>query len=784
MRQLFQSPAELGESFKTISPKLVVSKFIGHGQTAQVYEITDAHSGRLMALKVFAPKDETLGAFQSKVDRLKQRFENEAKALFKIRHPHVIIVFSHGIYEKNGDLRPYFIMEKCDCNLKEFLGRQHTKIEDIIDAFLSVCAGLGHLHFLKAPNGELSRIIHRDLKPENILLGNDGFWKVSDLGFGLLYDFLRESPISSGTIIGTYPYAAPEQLDRERRIDYRADIFALGKILELDIIPKLREFGHRERSIHRLMELASRMSADNPDERPKNTKEVAHIFENAILGERGSERLRALRYTKIGGADGLWVTSLSIRIRGETNALIGEKIAELLDAPEIQKLKSLKQLYFVDTVYPGATHSRFEHSIGIYQNCRTVLQSLLRDPWALEHLDKRSVESVLISTLIHDVGHYPFCHFIEEMANAAAFSGLRIFSQEALTRKILSSRGELTQKIIGIFGEEYLYNVKALLIPSDSERSTLSEKALKLLRSMIDGGIDCDKIDYLELDATHCGVPYGKSFDKYRLMSSLTIDDDPMLHSEGHPGPRLGLTEKGKAPAEMFLLSRYIMFTEVYWHHCVRALIAMFKRAMADLFVENRTSALKALENIANIPLQGASAGVIEREALGILISESKHRRTKIARELFKAILERRPHIYKRIYTFPPFVHEPESQLNPEQKEIADLHSRVIEELRGPNWLNFLKRVNQRLGTEDPSIIVDVPLKKPDRREIRICSMLGEEKGAFLFLREASPIAKRLFDLFDKDATRKIRVFCRPELRDSFIGKDQLIIDALNKSFE
>ncbi len=101
---------------------------------------------------------------------------------------------------------------------------------------------------------------------------------------------------------------------------------------------------------------------------------------------------------------------------------------------------------------------------------------------------------------------------------------------------------------------------------SNKPRSTAS----RILTSMLSGPIDIDKMDYLARDSLHAGVPYGRNFDQDRLIGSLCLNE---------AGDALAITEKGKTAAEMMVFARYVMFSEVYWHHGVRAATAMLQRA-------------------------------------------------------------------------------------------------------------------------------------------------------------------------------------------------------------
>ena len=106
------------------------------------------------------------------------------------------------------------------------------------------------------------------------------------------------------------------------------------------------------------------------------------------------------------------------------------------------------------------------------------------------------------------------------------------------------------------------------------EVSLLSEKpqdrTSRILASMLSGPIDIDKMDYLSRDSLHAGVPYGRNFDQQRLLGSLCLNET---------GDDLAITDKGKTATEMMVFARYVMFSEVYWHHGVRSATAMLQRA-------------------------------------------------------------------------------------------------------------------------------------------------------------------------------------------------------------
>ncbi|MEP7227030.1 MAG: HD domain-containing protein [Gemmatimonadales bacterium] len=223
-----------------------------------------------------------------------------------------------------------------------------------------------------------------------------------------------------------------------------------------------------------------------------------------------------------------------------------------LDTPAVQRLRYIRQVGHTFLVYPGATHSRFEHALGAYHLTRRALAALEE----LGELGPVSAEerlAVRMAALLHDIGHYPFSHALEE----AGFPSHEKLGVAKLTQ------GELGERLVDIGGKDFPAAVGRLI-------SGISKSPLQ---GLISGSIDLDKVDYLSRDARMCGVPYG-TVDVDRLLSSLTL-------VEVEPGGyEVGVQEKGISALESLLFAKYQMYRNVYWHHAVRSATCMFKRAV------------------------------------------------------------------------------------------------------------------------------------------------------------------------------------------------------------
>ena len=230
-------------------------------------------------------------------------------------------------------------------------------------------------------------------------------------------------------------------------------------------------------------------------------------------------------------------------IRLEPQALL------VLDTPAVQRLRYVRQLGHAFLVYPGATHTRFEHALGAYHLARRVVAELGQGNTA-------AGLAIRLAALLHDVGHYPFSHALEE-------AGLP--RHETLAARHLRT-GALAAAL------------ERLDVSADFLLALIQGTSSSPLAALVSGSIDVDKLDYLSRDATMCGVPYGV-IDVDRLLTSIT------LAPEG-----VALHPKGLAALESLLFAKYQMYRNVYWHHAVRSATVMFKRLVRRAIAARRLS--------------------------------------------------------------------------------------------------------------------------------------------------------------------------------------------------
>ncbi len=222
-----------------------------------------------------------------------------------------------------------------------------------------------------------------------------------------------------------------------------------------------------------------------------------------------------------------------------------------IDTPAFQRLRYVRQLGHAFLVYPGATHSRFEHALGAYHLARRAL-AMLEERGELAEISEEEKLAVRLAALLHDLGHYPFSHALEE----AGFP-----HHEPLGAARLRT-GALGDVLRAAGGDSLI----------DSIASLIQGRSSSPLAGLVSSSLDLDKLDYLSRDARNCGVPYG-TLDVDRLLASLTIVNTSI-------GREVGVHEKGVSALESMLFAKYQMYRNVYWHHAVRSATCMFKRAV------------------------------------------------------------------------------------------------------------------------------------------------------------------------------------------------------------
>ncbi len=221
---------------------------------------------------------------------------------------------------------------------------------------------------------------------------------------------------------------------------------------------------------------------------------------------------------------------------------------DLINTREFQRLRRISQLGGVFQVYHNAEHTRFSHSLGVYEIVRRMVNEV-ED--LQEGLSLREKLCVMIAGLLHDIGHYPFSH---------AFENVSTLSHEQFTTKIILEDSEIHRVFMSY--DECLAQEVASVIQHNHNNPILNQ--------IISGQLDADRMDYLLRDAYFSGTSYGR-FDLERVLRTLRVRNQLLV-----------VKESGIHSVEDYIMARYHMYWQVYYHPIARSfeiiLYLIFKR--------------------------------------------------------------------------------------------------------------------------------------------------------------------------------------------------------------
>lgn len=415
----------------------------------------------------------------------------------------------------------------------------------------------------------------------------------------------------------------------------------------------------------------------------------------------------------------------------------------IIEHPNFVRLQRIRQLGLVHYVFPGASHTRFEHSVGTYYLAVLMLQRLILNPlnWHSPKSPKitpRDAHLFLAAALLHDIGHYPFAHLVDRIPGQKG----RVFQTHEERAKAFILDDTSSGSIFRILTDEW-----HIPKPQQVAHIILHPQKSGLPGRMLSGILDPDKMDYLIRDAAACGVPYG-TIDTDRLIESLVLDVEGSRR-------RLGITEKGIAPLESLIFAKYMMFRHIYWHHAVRIAVAMFTRFVQDA-LDAGIIQPEIFYNLSDDALIENLAGLAPRLASGDLITRLKNRA-----------------LYKRGFTvYPKYTSESDklstsSGIETFQELYWHPCKRRENELAICNFISHAEGIPLS-GFE---ILLDIPRATSvfDIEDFRDLRVLTDSHARCFLPFNSSGFTQMTVDFaqeFERFG-RRLQVICRPDLRET-----------------
>jgi len=237
---------------------------------------------------------------------------------------------------------------------------------------------------------------------------------------------------------------------------------------------------------------------------------------------------------------------------------------DVINQPVFQRLRRIRQLGWTDMVYPGAMHTRFEHSLGVMHVASRMFDALLRrsrdvlcssDYGFNDASLERQRRIIRLAALLHDLGHGPFSHAAEELLPLKPDGSDRYEHEDYSAAALKYCLDDLFEN----HRESQANGIRVRDILEIFETPARSAGVL-VWKDLVSGQMDADRMDYLLRDTHHAGVQYGR-YDLDRVIYTLRLCPDP--ESEGH---HIGVEEDGVHAVEGLLIARFMMFTQLYFH--------------------------------------------------------------------------------------------------------------------------------------------------------------------------------------------------------------------------
>lgn len=385
---------------------------------------------------------------------------------------------------------------------------------------------------------------------------------------------------------------------------------------------------------------------------------------------------------------------------------IDELAIEIIDTVEMQRLRRIRQLGFSYLVYPGANHTRFEHSLGTYHLMNVLLDTL--------GVSKEEEKELLVASLIHDVGHGPYSHATESVIKKVTGRSHEDV-EDVIFEHVKEKKKEVTT--IAEVLEEHRMDKRKIMGYIKGERAEYGGEMD--FSKILNGEIDVDKMDYLVRDSYYTGVAYGV-VDNIRLIQGLDFVNGSLV-----------ITEKGILPAEYLLFSRFLMYPTVYNHHTSRIAQLMFLKAV-EHFIESECQS----ENYC-----GQNALALRKMDDSEIIIALRNAKGYPA-EMMERINERR--LFKRaVYTGINELSEGVAEELNEERRIREVEAEISKKAGVAEKyviVDFQGQKEEELKESEAKVVVGKPLQDLRGRE--------QSTREFKSLREVSSLVSMLSRVF------------------------------------
>lgn len=772
---------------------VTITGFLGKGGDGVVFKGHYSRDPALaLAIKFYVPLPGSLFAASIQhaafVKDFDSRYKNELKRLKNVTHPNLQRYISCGKFKSStnyfttyGSLEtrdidvPFIITRFIDGHTLEHVleGNSPPKRSHVVTNLFQLAVALKYLHE--------GRLLHGDIRIQNVLIETLSN-KAVLIDFGFSKSFLTNDPAETSFFIDprrlpdsvrkiletrTSPSHIWPRSELEELLFPNLDLFHFGLLLRDVLAAQPQTLNTFDRQyLAYIAEDLSRWTIEVVDNEYQTR--VGYISTASDLVERMERLEHGPHFYEHAFAHQELAPPRSI-VHPNTRIDVRDSLSSLLSHPTLRRLHNLNQLSLIKYIYPRATQSRFDHVLSALGQCQRMWRALSHSPKFLFHMTPKDIDRLEALTLLHDINHFPFLHYFQEAGVEKVISTpvIKTFMED----EPLAYHGQTAPSLQSLLKDREISQETLKRLISDGA-PTDSEPSESLIKSILNAGIDVDKLAYLRDDAEGTGVPFGLGIDIEGLLDKIDVD---VIVSPQGSFWHVVFPYSALAAVESVCFARYWNFRRIYWHHTNRAMEAMIIWTIQELYSRPGQTVERFLQDTKQ---QGDTA------ALHYLAEE--YFRTFNTPAPISGLTTNRDRIYKRVFGLP--IRGNESLLNAyyheqhgfvRRKTASTLIQNAIEDLaKAHGYHNQIQR---------GEVLLDMPLRRMDLGgPIYIKTAEGTIEPAT----KVSP----LLDVLDKnfgELSKVLRVFVSPRLRDA-VGKDvwerkynvlrKSILDALTAS--
>ena len=518
------------------------------------------------AIKFFIFRDDLKDKLDTYISS--DNFQDEIVNITLFNHENLIKVIDGGIHKINGHEIPFIITDFVEGKTLEELFDSpddlklyFKKKERVIDLFLQIIKGLSYIH--------KRNFYHCDIAPKNIfikLFDDDFHVVIGDLGVGKSISKTNKKY----KITGTRDYMPNEvQAVKDTEVSNKKfkELQPLWDIHSLIItfnetIEKVFniELGQKTEYawLNALMSLLKR-KYNSINDLQANIEKI-QPFHRKTAG-----------LTELSESDsGSWKKLVPIK-----DVLLTYRMKRIFNHPMLLRLKKVPQLLMGSEIFPGSNHTRYEHSLGTYENMRYILTQLLKKSKFIELFNQNLLEHALLAAALANITRFPYSFAIHEIKTTDIEKYKKI-NQRNLLDKILnySEDNEYFKLSLADVIEQH-FDFESLDLLKDiigGVEKGFEHAEIQFIYSLVNSSIDVRVLDFLKRDPYHLGLNNGIQFDFESLIDFLEIYNN-----------KIAISSRGVSYVEQVIATRYWMYKNIYWNQPNRAYTVMLKQILIDL---------------------------------------------------------------------------------------------------------------------------------------------------------------------------------------------------------